>query len=248
MPVPTLTRAGHVATITLQRPQQANRLEPDDLQALMAHLATVDADADLSVLLLRAQGRHFCSGFDIGRVGADGVRAFEALADRIEAARPVTIAVIQGGVHGGATDLALACDFRLGSSAAELSMPAARLGLHFYRGGLERYVTRLGVDVAKRLFLTAERIGAAEMKAIGFLTHLVESDGLDAHADTLAERLGALAPLPLRGMKQHLNAIARGTLDAQALARDIERSLRSRDLQEGLAAFAEKRAPRFRGE
>ncbi len=248
MPVPSLSLAGHVATLTLQRPGQANRLEPEDLAALVAHVDAVDANPELRVLLLRAGGRHFCSGFDIGRVGAARVEDFERMVDRIEAARPVTIAVIQGGVYGGATDLALACDFRLGSPAADLFMPAARLGLHFYRGGLERYVTRLGLDVAKRLFLTAERIDAAEMKAIGFLTHLVGADELDARADALAATLGEGAPLAVLGMKRHLNHIARGTLDAEALARDIECTLQSGDLQEGRAAFAEKRAPRFRGQ
>lgn len=247
MPAPTLTVEGPVATLTLQRPDQANRLEPEDLRTLVAHVDAVDADPGLRVLLLRAGGRHFCSGFDIGRVGAARVGDFEAMVDRIEAARPVTIAVIQGGVYGGATDLALACDFRIGSPAADLFMPAARLGLHFYRGGLERYVTRLGLDVAKRLFLTGERIDAAEMRAIGFLTHLVGADELNARADALAATLGELAPLAVLGMKKHLNRIARGTLDADELARDIAATLQSDDLQEGRAAFAEKRAPRFRG-
>lgn len=247
MPVPTLSLEGQVATITLQRPDQANRLEPEDLAALVAHLDTVDARPELRVLLLRANGRHFCSGFDIGRVGSARVGDFEGMVDRLEAARPVTVAVIQGGVYGGATDLALACDFRLGAPAADLFMPAARLGLHFYRGGLERYVTRLGLDVAKRLFLTAERIDAAEMKAIGFLTHLVAAEALDEAVHGLAGSVCALAPLAVQGMKQHLNRIARGTLDADALAHDIARSLASDDLQEGRAAFAEKRAPRFRG-
>ena len=64
---------------------------------------------------------------------------FEALADAVEQARPITIAVLHGGVYGGATDLALACDFRLGAPATEMFVPAARLGLLFYRSGLERY-------------------------------------------------------------------------------------------------------------
>jgi enoyl-CoA hydratase len=247
MPTPALTVDGAVATLTLQRPDQANRLEPEDLAVLQAHVDAVDADPAVQVLLLRGQGRHFCSGFDIGRVGAARVDDFERMVDRVEAARVVTVAVVHGGVHGGATDLALACDFRIGGPAAELGMPAARLGLHFYRGGLERYVTRLGLDVAKRLFLTAERIDAAEMKAIGFLTHLVAAEALDEAVDGLAGTVAALAPLAVQGMKQHLNRIARGTLDADALARDIARSAQSADLQEGRAAFAEKRAPRFRG-
>jgi enoyl-CoA hydratase/carnithine racemase len=127
-------------------------------------------------------------------------------------------------------------------------MPAARLGLHFYRRGLERYVSRLGLDQAKRLFLTAEKIDAREMHAIGFLTQLVAPEELPVAADRLTATLAAMAPLAVTGMKKHLNRIARGTLDATELQRDIERTLASHDLQEGRAAWAEKRTPRFTGE
>lgn len=247
MGTPELTIAGHVATITLRRPRQANRLEPDDLAAIAQHVADVNAQPTVRVLRLQAGGKTFCAGFDIGRIGGAPV-AFEAMVDAVEAARPVTIAVLQGGVYGGATDLALACDFRLGSTATEMFMPAAHLGLHFYRRGLERYVSRLGVDQAKRLLLTAERIDAGEMRAIGFLTHLVAGDALTSTADRLAATLAGMAPLALLGMKKHLNRIARGTLDADELARDIERAAASRDLQEGRMAWAEKRAPRFSGD
>lgn len=244
---PQLSIDGAVATITLRRPAQANRLEPDDLPLLIDHLARVDADPAVGVLCLRATGRSFCSGFDIGRIGASRTVSFEAMVDAVEDARVITIAVLQGGVYGGATDLALACDFRLGTPAVDMFMPAARLGLHFYRRGLERYVARLGLDQAKRLFLTAERIGADEMKAIGFLTRLVPAEDLDAQADALCRTLATMAPLAVQGMKQHLNRIARGALDAEALQRDIDRSLQSQDLQEGRAAWAEKRAPQFKG-
>ena len=79
----------------------------------------------------------------------------------LEMARPVTVAALHGGVYGGATDLALACDFRVGAHGIDMFMPAARLGLHYYRSGLERYVSRLGLDNAKRLFLT--EIGRAHV-------------------------------------------------------------------------------------
>jgi len=247
MSAPELTITGHVATITLRRPRQANRLEPDDLAAIVAHVAEVNARPAVRVLRLQAGGKTFCAGYDIGRIRGAPV-AFEAMVDTVEAARPVTLAVLQGGVYGGATDLALACDFRLGSLACEMFMPAARLGLHYYRSGLERYVSRLGVDVAKRLFLTGETLDAREMKAIGFLTHLAAAETLAAAADALATTLAGMAPLAALPMKQHLNRIARGTLDADALQRDLEASVHSRDLQEGRAAWAEKRAPRFNGD
>jgi enoyl-CoA hydratase len=246
--VPELRIDGAVATITLRRPLQANRLEPDDLAAICDHVAQVNAQTAVSVLRLQAGGKTFCAGYDIGRIGGTRPVAFEDMVNAVEDARPVTLVLLQGGVYGGATDLALACDFRLGSTATEMFMPAARLGLHFYRRGLERYVSRLGLDQAKRLFLTAEKIDASEMKSIGFLTQLVEPDALQAAADALATTLSAMAPLAVTGMKKNLNRIARGALDPAELQRDIERAAASRDLQEGRTAWAEKRAPRFTGE
>jgi enoyl-CoA hydratase len=213
----------------------------------MDHLAVVDRSEQVLVLRFESTGKYFCSGYDIGSIGATRPVEFEALANALEDVRPVTLALLQGGVYGGATDLALACDFRLGTPAIDMFMPAARLGLHFYRRGLERYVSRLGVDAAKRLFLTAERIDGAEMKAIGFLTHLVAADELVGTADRLTQTLAGMAPIALTGMKKHLNRIARGALDAQDFLDDTHRAAVSEDLQEGSAAWAEKRPPNFKG-
>jgi len=245
---PSLRIDGAVATLTLRRPQQANRLEPDDLLAISEHVARVNATPGVLVLRIESTGKTFCAGYDIGQIGGARPVAFEDMVNALEDAHPVTMALLQGGVYGGATDLALACDFRLGSTSTEMFMPAARLGLHFYRRGLERYVSRLGVDQAKRLFLTAEKIDAREMRAIGFLTQLVAPDALSSSADQLAATLAGMAPLALLGMKKNLNRIARGALDIEDLRRDIERSVASRDLREGLTAWAGKRAPRFTGE
>ena len=244
---PSLHIDGHVATITLQRPGQANRLGPDDLAALAQHIAQVNATEDVLVLRLQASGKYFCSGYDIGRIGGGREVSFEQVADALEMARRVTLALLQGGVYGGATDLVLACDFRIGVTTMDLFMPAARLGLVYYRSGLERYVSRLGVDTAKRLFLTAERLQAAELKAIGYLTHLVEPAALEATATQLGDTLAAMAPMSLLSMKKHLNAIARGRFDADDHAADSTRAAASSDLQEGKAAFAERRPPKFTG-
>jgi len=247
MNTPELRVDGAVATLTLRRPRQANRLEPADLLVISEHVARVNATPEVLVLRLQATGKTFCAGYDIAQIGGTRPVAFEDMVNALEDARPVTMVLLQGGVYGGATDLALACDFRLGTPDTEMFMPAARLGLHFYRRGLERYVSRLGVDQAKRLFLTAEKIDAREMLAIGFLTQLVAADALQASADQLAATLAGMAPLALLGMKKNLNRIARGALDADDLQRDVERAAASHDLQEGRAAWAEKRAPRFSG-
>lgn len=244
---PVLRIDGAVATITLRRPAQANRLEPDDLGVLARHIDTVNRSADVLVLRLQSSGRYFCSGYNIEQIGGAREVAFDEMTDALEDARPVTIAELQGGVYGGATDMALACDFRIGTHGIDMFMPAARLGLHFYPRGLQRYVSRLGVNAAKRLFLTAERIGAEEMRAIGFLTHLVAPEELMPTADRLAAVLAGMAPIALLGMKKHLTRIARGALDLPDLMRDIERAVGSADIQEGKLAWREKRTPRFTG-
>ena len=247
---PSLHIDGLRATITLQRPSVANRLSLADLDVLLAHMATVDAEAQVRVLCLRSRGRHFCAGFHIGEVGSasgDGGDSFQRLADALERARPVTVAAVQGGTYGGAVDLALACDFRIGTPVVEAQVPAARLGIHYYRSGLERMVTRLGLGAAKRLMLGVEKFDAQGLLAIGWLDRIVPAEALAAEVEAFCAHLASLAPLSLLPMKRHLGDIARGRLDTDAIDADIARALASEDLREGGRAWAEKRAPKFRG-
>src|SRR6266446_2951720 len=122
-----------VAALSMGRAENANRLEPDDLKAIVAHIAAVNRDPGILVLQIRGEGKHFCSGYDISSLAAQSGNpiGFEDMANAVEVARPATIAVVHGGAYGGGTDLALACDFRIGTHAAEMFMPAARLGLHY---------------------------------------------------------------------------------------------------------------------
>ncbi|MDR7944263.1 enoyl-CoA hydratase/isomerase family protein [Achromobacter aegrifaciens] len=247
---PSLSVDGHVATIRLRRPGHANRLGPQDLAVLREHLDRVNADDAVRVLRFQSDGKYFCSGYDISSLASDSAPSslyFGQTMDLIEAARPVTIAAVQGGAYGGGTDLCLACDFRIGTPQSDMFMPATRLGLHFYAGGMSRYVTRLGLDQAKRLFLTAEKIQADEMLRIGFLTELVPQEMLSARLDALSAQIAAMAPIPLFGVKAHLNRLARGELDLAAIEQAVLRSEQSRDLAEGARAWKEKRAPDFTG-
>lgn len=249
---PTLAlEDGGIATLTLHRPAVANRLELQDLATMQGMLERVNADQSVRVLRLRGEGRHFCSGFNIEQVGTDGDAPgprFEALADALELARPVTVVQMQGGAYGGAVDLALACDFRVGGPATELRVPAVQLGLHFYRGGLERGVARIGLPWARRLFLSADTLDAPTLRSAGLLDRYAASaDAVEEETARLCAHLAALAPLALLGMKRHLNAIARGRLDAQALAHDIAAADASADLKEGALAWRERRKPNFQG-
>ena len=242
------------ATITLQRPQHHHRLHREDLLALQRHLRALAAEPRARVLVVTASGPVFCSGFHLGELeeadaGTLDPQLFEHTVDALEALPLPTVARLNGSVYGGATDLALACDFRIGVQGLELRMPAARLGLHYYPSGLQRYVSRLGLQAAKRLFLLAQAVPAEELLQIGYLDQLVGADALDAATDATVQALLAGAPLALQGMKLSLNDTARGP-DAAAATRIAERVAHcaaSADLQEGLAAWAGRRAPRFSG-
>ena len=250
---PVLKRDGARATIRLNRPRHLNRLQPEDLDVLLKLFAELEADPAIRVLVLTGTGRAFSAGYDLGsiaqRTATDQEQtagsAFEIVVDRLEDLRLPTICRLNGGVYGGATDLALACDFRIGGDACEMFMPAARLGLHYYKSGIKRYVSRLGVDNAKKLFLTAQKIDAGEMLRIGYLTTLAGGKALDEEVDRLATLLAGNAPLAMRGMKQTINEFARGNLDE--LAADVRHrdSMHGEEIKEGVKAFSEKRPPRF---
>lgn len=244
------------ATITLNRPRHLNRLHREDLLALQAHIATLAADPTLRVVVLTGRGRFFCAGFNLQELAqaeasaAADPQLFERTVDALESLPVPTIARLNGSVFGGATDLALACDFRIGVPGMELRMPAAALGLHYYPSGLQRYVSRLGLQAAKRLFLLAQTVAAEELLRLGYLDALAESaeaGALDAAVEGHAQALLQGAPLALQGMKQSLNDVARGSADPARLQQRVARCAASADLQEGLAALAARRPPRFAG-
>ena len=173
----------------------------------------------------------FSSGFTVDAIANRLDRSFEDLLDTVEQFPLPTLCALNGSVYGGATDLALCCDFRIGVHGSRMFMPAARFGLHYYPGGLRRYVTVLGVAQAKRLFLTAQTLDALEMLRAGFLTELVYKRALGTK---VAEYVGALElcePAVVASMKQQLNAIATGIPGAMHERTKYEASLQSQELR-----------------
>ncbi|WP_254926170.1 enoyl-CoA hydratase/isomerase family protein [Bordetella genomosp. 11] len=244
-----------MARITLRRPAYANRLEPEDLGVLLDFCARLTADRTIRAVMLEGEGRHFCSGYDIRHIMSIAGNApsgpldnpFEAVVEAVERLPQPTIARLHGGVYGGATDLVLACDLRIGTPATEMFMPAAQLGLLYYPSGIRRFTERLGARYAKELFLLGEKLDAARMLRMGFLNELVAEDELDARVAQLTSRLCGQAPLAIRGAKHAIDAMARGDFDLAAFKEREAETLRSADLKEGVAAWTEKRAPNFQG-
>src|SRR6476661_3723526 len=155
---PVLEISGARATIRLNRPKHLNRLQAEDLGELVRLFDRVEADPDIRVLVLTGTGRAFSAGYDLNSVAERAVSAneqqsagsaFEVVVNRLEDLGVPTICRLNGGIYGGATDLALAGEFRARAGAGGMLMPAARLGLHYYSIGIQRYVTRFGVDNAK---------------------------------------------------------------------------------------------------
>ncbi len=244
---------GARATITLNDPDKHNRLDPAGLDKLLQAVEKADAEPGVRVTVITGTGeKTFCSGYDLGSIPA-GERAerrestFENVMDRIEAMRMPTLCALNGGVYGGATDLALACDFRLGVRGMRFFMPAARFGLHYYPGGLRRYTQKVSPSFAKRAFLLSEEFSDEGLLAVGYLDWLVERPAFAARIDEIADRLTTLAPLSMMNMKRAIEQYAQAAPDDAAIRRNIHQCATSEDLREGLVALRERRQPAFKG-
>ncbi len=209
------------------------------------------------VVLTGAGERAFCAGADLKEragMSADDVHAFHLLLrralDGIEAAPQVFVAALNGAALGGGLELALACDLRIASEAAQLGLPEVSLGIIPGGGGTQRLPRLVGVGRAKDLILTGRRVGAAEALAMGLVSQLAPPQRLLAEAVSLAERIARNAPVSLRQAKRAIDG-GLGLPLPEALAlenRLYQDCLGTRDRQEALRAFAEKRAPVFTGE
>ena len=222
----------------------------DDVDGLGEVLDSVADDRSVRALVLTGAGeKTFCSGASLDEMesGRMSGALFDTLTGKLATLAVPTIARIAGDLYGGGAELALCCDFRIGARGVRLSVPAARLGICYPPGGASRYVARLGLGVSSRILLASEKLEADELLRVGYLTHLVERDALDARVDSLAADLAELAPLAVRSMKRMLLAISGGNPDPGELERLVDVCSSSDDLAEGLRAWREGREPDFRG-
>ena len=246
---------GSTALITFDRPGARNALTWSMYDQLASALDQLETDSTIRVAELRGASGHFVAGTDIGQFesfssGDDGIDyevRLEAIVARLESVRVPTVAVVQGHAAGAGLLLATACDLRVCTPDARFSAPIARtVGNTLSLKSVARLVAHLGPARTKALIMTAGTMEAADAKAAGFVSAIVEPNRLEQHVTELVARLAELAPLTLRATKQlvarSLDSLATGEAD------DIVREVYgSRDFHEGVNAFREKRAPLWEG-
>ncbi|GAB3092889.1 enoyl-CoA hydratase/isomerase family protein [Aestuariicella hydrocarbonica] len=239
-----------IATLTLNIPERHNALANEDVQSIIAHLNTVTASRDIRVLIITGNGeKTFCAGAALDQMGSGALNGdvFATMTDKVAGLAIPTICAFNGSAYGGGSELGLACDFRIGVNGMRVFVPPARIGLCYPVNGIERFVSVLGINMAKRMLLASEEFEAPQLLAQGYLTHLVDKTQLTPTARELAERIANYAPLALQAMKDIANQAARGQLNrAQAQALH-DACNASQDLQEGFASVQEKRRPVFKG-
>jgi enoyl-CoA hydratase len=243
---------GGVLTITINRAAQRNAVNHDVAVGLAAALDRLDAEPDLAVGVLTGDGGTFSAGMDLkafatGQTPVIPGRGLGGLT-RATVRKPL-IAAVEGWALGGGFELALACDLIVAAEDATFGFPEVKRGLIAGEGGVLRLPHRVPHHLALRLLLTGDPMTAVEAERFGLIAQLTPPGDALAGAQALATRVAANAPLALAAVKQVLRE-TQGLGDAEAFLRQDEIGaglLTSEDAREGALAFAEKRAPVWRG-
>ncbi|WDL97455.1 enoyl-CoA hydratase [Alicyclobacillus sp. ALC3] len=253
----TLSVADEIATLTLNRPTQANALSRGLLLALHEHLLALTYRADIRVLIMTGAGQKaFCAGADLkerrGMSETEVRRAVGLIRTTVEdvARLPFpTIAAVNGVAFGGGTELALACDLRVAAASAKLGLTETSLAIIPGAGGTQRLPRLVGLAKAKELVYTARRIAASTALEIGLVNRVVPDDQLMNESVTLAREIAANGPIALRQAKFAMDRGFDLSLEAGLAveSKAYELVIPTEDRVEALQAFAEKRPPQFRG-
>jgi enoyl-CoA hydratase/carnithine racemase len=256
MPDLLVTRRDGVTLVSLNRPGVRNAVTLAMWRELARIFSTLANDEQARAIVLSGSGADFSVGADISefdtiRGNRDQSAAYEVAVDACSAAiaavaKPV-LAAISGYCLGGGCHLALACDFRFASHDARVGIPAAKLSIVYGVKSVQRLFALVGLTNAKRVLYSGDRYEASRAQAMGLVDEVC--DDAMAAALAYAKNLAGNAPLSIAGAKFMLNGLAMGEggLDVAAAERLIDQASDSEDFREGRRAFAEKRAPRFRG-
>lgn len=250
----------HITTITLNRPEVMNALHKPMHFELQTAFDDFAADADQRVCIVTGAGdRAFCAGSDLKAAaqaadiagGGYPKSGYAGLIERFDLYKPI-IAAVNGVALGGGFELALACDIILAAETARFGLPEPLVGAVALGGGLHRLARQIGLKQAMGMILTARAVSADEGLRLGFVNEVVPSGELRAAAARWAQQILKCAPLAIRASKE---TVMRG-LDEPSLAESLRRQhsytgyiawRHAEDTREGPRAFAEKRAPHWRG-
>lgn len=251
-----------VSTITLNRPESANALLPEMRDAIIELLAAADPDPEVRVVAIRANGRHFCSGADVGSISSgsrqarvgDGMRRIMHGAQRLVGAildcpKPV-VALVQGTAAGLGAHLAFASDMVIATEEATFLEPFLLRGIIVDAGGAYLLPRLVGMQRAKELMFLAEKLPATEARTMGLVNRVVPAAELDVAA---AELLGKLARMPT-GALSFTKRLANASFDHDRAASFLleasfqELQSRAADATEGVSAFLERRPAEFKGQ
>jgi enoyl-CoA hydratase len=257
-------REEHVAWLTLNRPAKRNVMGAAFFKQLTAHLAKLDQDPAVRVVVVKAAGKSFTAGTDLNEAasllsgqGADQreetrikILALQAGITAIEKCRKPVIAAVHSHCIGGGVDLISACDIRLATADAVFSIRETRIGIIADLGTLQRLPDIIGQGWFRELALTGRDFTAAEALQMGLLTRVCEDrDALYAEAKALASQIAACAPLTVQGVKDVILYSRDHGIDAglNYVAQKNTAALPSEDVVEAVTAFMEKRKPVFKG-
>jgi len=241
--VHVVRRGEHVLTLTLDRTERRNALDHATLEELLGILGGIAPGT--RALDVSGAGGHFCSGADLSGVEDTAfVGLLQQVLDALRDAPFPTIAAVTGAALGAGTQLAIACDLRTTSPGAQFGIPAAKLGLMVNHWTTQRLASLAGQGAARAMLLAAEVLSGDDALRCGLAQRVCDVDGALAWADRIAE----LAPLTISGHKVMLNRLEPVLDHDPEVAAVWARAWDSADLQEGLAAFRERRPPQFSGQ
>ena len=247
---------GHVATLTINRPDKLNALNIETRGRMVRELDELAKNDDVRVVVITGAGdKAFVAGADISEFeGRSPVEQYRVMTDSsvflaVDRFPKPTIAAINGFCLGGGCELAMACDIRIASEKAKLGQPEINLGLLPGGGGTQRLPRLVGMGAALKLLYTGDFIRADEALRIGLVDEVVPAGDVAARAKELAEAIAAKSPVALRLIKQAVRTSMRTPLD-EGLSQEVSLfalAFASEDMKEGVNAFLNKRKPNFTG-
>lgn len=245
---------GHVAVITINRPEARNAVNGEVANGIEAAIDRMEADDDVWLGVLTGAGTVFCAGADLKAInegrGGELMTARGGFAGLVlrERTKPL-IAAVDGPALAGGTEIVLACDLVVASTAARFGIPEVKRSLVAAGGGLWRLPRKLPVNLAMELTLTGDPIEPERAYQFGLVNDLCEPGEALDRALALADRIAANAPLAVRESRRIILAAtdAPDEVGWKLSAEGIGKMFGTEDFKEGLAAFVEKRAPRWKG-